>query len=339
MGVKSSPRAGPGFQSHPPPKANSCVRGTPQGQDKLKQLPSPPKKNQPWCKAAWPVAEEGSARGQSLERFHRGAGESPESIPKQAHGGWAWTTSISWKQLRTDLLPGWTKPQAGAEGRVKGCLAIAGALCLSAQSCRGKSLLVPNPGGLRSFPILPASPSRHNRQHTGKGPAPDPAVPFLCHPHPPLGDRGPAPEHTAPPPRSERDTGVPAPRCLGAVAGALRPPSPPWQEPVPPQGRPGREAERDGLKAEPGAGGQRATRLCHSGCAARPGCASAASPPAPPPSRLWVQSKEKTSAGSFPEAIAITAGHSPRRLFPAPARWDAPPVSPPPQYFQAAVNP
>lgn len=215
---------------------------------------------------------------------------------------------------------------------MKGCLAIAGALCLSAQSCRGKSLLVPNPGGLRSFPI-PSQQAAH-----WKGTSAGPCRPLPLPPSSTPGDRGPAPEHTHPP-RSEGDTGVPAPRCLGAVAGALRPPSPPRQEPVPPQGRPGREAERDGLKAKPGAGGQRATRLCHSGCAARPGCASAASPPPPPPSRLWVQSKEKTSAGSFPEAIAITAGHSPRQLFPAPARWDAPPASPPPQYFQAAVNP
>lgn len=66
---------------------------------------------------------------------------------------------------------------------------------------------------------------------------------------------------------------------------------------------PGREMERDRLKAEPEARGQRAARLCHSGCTARPFRLGLLHPVAP-----LVQSKEPQEGKPrrcFAEAVAL----------------------------------
>lgn len=111
--------------------------------------------------------------------------------------------------------------------------------------------------------------------------------PFLCRPQLPLGAED-QPQGTQPPapqalPKSEGE-GHGGPSTL-LPRGCCRNPASPQPSPAgtgASLGRRERKMERDGLKAEPGARGQRTARLCHSGCTARPGCSSAASPPALP---------------------------------------------------------
>ena len=241
MGVKSSPRAGPGFQSHPTPKANSCVRGRPQGQDKPKQLPSPPKKSAPVQRRV-AGGRGGQREGAEPEPPYQSTEESPESVPKPAHGGRAWETS--WKQLRTDLLvmphtsPGcWTKPQAGADSRVKEWPATAGGLCLPAQSCQSKSLLAPKPRGSGGL-VLPQPLAAGSTQGRGQGwtlPSPSSAA-LGC----PWGQRtsprahSPQPHKSSPKARGTQRSQHPA--ALGLLQEPCIPPSPPRQERVPPRG-------------------------------------------------------------------------------------------------------
>lgn len=161
------------------------------------------------------------------------------------------------------------------------------------------------------------------------GPCPPP--PFLCRPQLPLGAED-QPQGTQPPapqalPKSEGERHG-GPSTL-LPWGCCRNPASPQPSPAgagASLGRPERKMERDGLKAEPGARGQRTAQLCHRGCTARPGCSLAASPPALPAAPAQhcrgprYKARRKIPADVFPEAIAITAGHSPHHLLPVPPR-------------------
>jgi len=190
------------------------------------------------------------------------AGRSSGPTSQRCH---AQAQAVGPEPRRQERAAGWrdARPQPGVWGL---------GVCACPLKAAGANPCRPQARGLRGISCSPAPRSRQ----------PDPALLFLCTPQTPLEAES-QPQRTQPSapqsvPQSEGVTELPAAHCLGAVAGAPCPPEPSLAGAGATLGQPGRETERDGLKAEPGAPGQRAARLCHGGCTARPGCASAASP-------------------------------------------------------------
>lgn len=73
---------------------------------------------------------------------------------------------------------------------------------------------------------------------------------------------------------------------------------------------PGREMERDRLKAEPEAWGQRAARLCHSGCTARPFRLRHLRPVAPPVQSKEPQEETPSSVLQRPWHLQLAVAHA-----------------------------
>lgn len=145
--------------------------------------------------------------GAEPDPSHWGGGESPESIPKHRRRGRAWETGISWKQLRTDLpvmpcmSPGcWTKPQVGADGRVKGCPAAAGDLCLPA--CSKLPGQIPAGTQARGAQEGSCFPSPSQQAAHGEWARARPCTPIPLQTTAIPGGRGPASGHTDPNPAS-----------------------------------------------------------------------------------------------------------------------------------------
>lgn len=171
----------------------------------------------PGCRGELPEHPQASTQRTGLRDQHR-----LEAAPNQPPG------DATHESRPLDQTPGGSRGQAEgvprhSRGAVPACSKLPGQIPAGPQA-----------QGLRR---APASPAPRSRQHTGKGPGPDPALPFLCSPR-----SSPGTEHqsqgTHPPalPKSEGDIESPAPHFLGAAAGTLHPPSPPQQDRVPSQG-------------------------------------------------------------------------------------------------------